>query len=416
MKINRSDFKQYGVTSNIYSSNFFTQPEMSDDGFLKVDTILARQCVLPYTYQDPKGGAITQGEFIGNAIYADDFLSSGEGLPFVLEHPQDSAGNFVGVSPDNYQELVKGVVTNPRIVSHDGEDIVIGTLKVWDKEVIDLILKKKLKEVSQGYFCTTQKRKGEYNNVSYDAEQENIILNHLALVAEGRAGDTVRLLYNKKPDEELLAFVQNSKSGEKTMSKPNHVNTGDNPADDKDLIPNQDPATGGTNIVDVLMKIIQMLMGSGMTPAPAANAFPPEDDKLMGNSAALQLIANALKTQPAQNPVNGGDYLTVDTAKKIAANSARDFEKAILLGKAIIGPDAHDEILKHNSVSDFQRAVLVTNGKNEDEVKAMSPIQVSAHFEALAEVKKNEIIQPKHNSGEPYVTGNPDQGIEYVTD
>lgn len=429
-KINRAD-PSIGTTANIYRTDFFKAPEKTREGFLIVDVILGRKCVLPYKYKNPSTGEIVETkELIGDDIFSSAFLESAEGLPFVLEHPQTDAGEFVNVTPENYNQYIKGTVNNPRVEEADGERMVIATLKVFDPEVIDLILTKRLGEVSQGYFCTTENKKGVYNNVSYDAEQRNIILNHLALVSEGRAGDSVRLLYNTKANSDVLKFIQNTKHGVNRMkfvnkegkeidfkkldpAKKYRINASTTNADE--MIVDEEEAEGepvanmdeGAGMASVLMEVIKMILGQAK-PAPAAanSEFPGGmengDDKLMGNSL-LQLIQSAQKTAaPAK--------LNSDT-RQLIADGVREFEKAAIAAKSILGDDAMNEAVNFNSVDAFKRSVLVKAGREESEVEKFNSAEVSAYFDVETEKSRNEILNPLRAN-----SGHIESGIEIVRD
>jgi len=417
MKLNLADPKnKFGVKSNIYKSNFFSEPTTTREGFLEIDTILFRQAVLPYTYQDPSGELIEINELIGDSIFTEELIQSAQSLPFVLEHPQDSNGTFINVSPENYKDFIVGVLHSPRIVEHEGERLVIGTLKIFDPGVQQLILNKELTEVSQGYFCTTEMQKGMYNGVKYDAIQKGIILNHLALVSEGRAGDTVRLLYNTKTSKAIMDFVQNSKHGVKTMNKNKNVqNAGDAPED-------KDPAsapvinelggavTGSDAMMGFMMKLIEMLitrMGGGPVPASNTAMMPGEldekkKDQMIGNAA--QMILKAFQGQPAAVQVNANqdsEYLNTKGVREMIAENIRDHEKAVMNAKAILGNEAATESLKYNSLVEFKKAVLVKAGKSEDEVKSMDALTVNAHFDAITSYSKDQILEPRGGSIDP---------------
>lgn len=73
-----------------------------------------------------------------------------------------------------------------------------------------------LKELSLGYSLDTDDTPGIYEGEKYDCIQKNIEINHLALVAEARAGETARLNIDGKDDDE-----QTLKGGKAIMGKPN---------------------------------------------------------------------------------------------------------------------------------------------------------------------------------------------------
>lgn len=73
-----------------------------------------------------------------------------------------------------------------------------------------------LKELSLGYSLDTDDTPGIYEGENYDCIQKNIEINHLALVAEARAGETARLNIDGKDDDEQIL-----KGGKAIMGKPN---------------------------------------------------------------------------------------------------------------------------------------------------------------------------------------------------
>jgi uncharacterized protein len=80
-----------------------------------------------------------------------------------------------------------------------GEDVYFedgylkGNLKIFSEKLAKKIENGK-KELSIGYRCLYDLKKGAYNNQQYDAIQRNIRGNHVALVDEGRAGKDVAVL------------------------------------------------------------------------------------------------------------------------------------------------------------------------------------------------------------------------------
>lgn len=69
-----------------------------------------------------------------------------------------------------------------------------GNIKVFSEKLADEIQNNGKKELSIGYRCLYEIKKGVYNGQKYDAIQRKIRGNHLALVDEGRAGPDVAVL------------------------------------------------------------------------------------------------------------------------------------------------------------------------------------------------------------------------------
>ncbi len=135
------------LVSTIQPLGFRNKPQVTDEGFLLVDVVIVATGVLRYEYQVNGGNIIARDELLSpESIFDPEFIQSCNGIPFVLEHPQNDAGEFVDVSPDNFNELIKGVLINPRADKANGE--LLGTLKIFDADVRELIESDELEEVS----------------------------------------------------------------------------------------------------------------------------------------------------------------------------------------------------------------------------------------------------------------------------
>ena len=113
-------------------------------------------------------------------VFSPKALSSFEGKPITNEHPS------VDVSPNNYTRYSKGHVRDVRRGQGVDSDKVVAELVVCDAKTIKEIQNGK-REISCGYGCTYEL--DEDGNVY----QTNIEGNHVALVANGRAGHKVRI-------------------------------------------------------------------------------------------------------------------------------------------------------------------------------------------------------------------------------
>lgn len=155
------------------------------NGNLIVDkTIITKAAVNPYY-----GREIPNHEQLGldpNRVYnllrdpeeLKKGMKSFGGLPLMLKH--------IPVSADDPQkEYVVGSIGTD--LSIDGEDVKT-SIRVWDKEAINLIESGKLNELSSGYAYEPDMTAGEYKGVKFDGIMRNIHGNHVALVERGRIG------------------------------------------------------------------------------------------------------------------------------------------------------------------------------------------------------------------------------------
>jgi len=102
-------------------------------------------------------------------------LESIAGKPLVIDHPMDD------VTPANWQHLAHGVLLDPRRGSGDQKDDTVGDLLVCTAQALAEIDGGK-REISLGYDADY------YQTGPGRGEQRNIIVNHVALVNEGRCG------------------------------------------------------------------------------------------------------------------------------------------------------------------------------------------------------------------------------------
>ena len=104
-------------------------------------------------------------------VFDEDSLKSIEGKPVTLNHPEEM------VTSKNFKKYVVGFVKN---VHRDGDNIV-GDLVLNDMDAIEQVLDGKLKDLSLGYQARL------VDDGIGELVQKDIVVNHVALVAEGRA-------------------------------------------------------------------------------------------------------------------------------------------------------------------------------------------------------------------------------------
>lgn len=108
-------------------------------------------------------------------VFRADSIASVNGKSVVDEHPDED------VSPENWRHISLGTVFNPRRGTGDQEDMLVVDMMIYDKRGIDLVLSGKT-QLSVGYDA-------EYEEIAPGhGRQKSIIVNHIALVRNGRCG------------------------------------------------------------------------------------------------------------------------------------------------------------------------------------------------------------------------------------
>lgn len=128
-------------------------------------------------------------------VFAPETLASFEGKPLTLDHPDED------VTPENWAQLAKGIVSNVRRGEGAAGDLMLADILVTDAEAIEAI-EGGLRELSCGYDAELEPiRPGV-------GRQTHIRGNHVALVDHGRAGGRCKI-----KDEDAMAKGNGKKTG-----------------------------------------------------------------------------------------------------------------------------------------------------------------------------------------------------------
>jgi len=157
-----------------------------DDGYLVADARIARTGIQTYL-----GAEVGRADMAtvrvyrpGAEVFSEATLKSAAHRPVTNDHPADA------VNSSNWKQFAVGQ-TGDEVT---GEGIFLRVpLMVSDEAAIRDIEAGK-RELSAGYTCTLDFEPGKTPaGEPYDAIQKNIRLNHVAIVARGRAGSEVRI-------------------------------------------------------------------------------------------------------------------------------------------------------------------------------------------------------------------------------
>lgn len=150
----------------------------TEEGYLMDRPILTSTGIFEYTNPD---GSIRRELRLPEEVFSPESLRSYKGKPIIITH---GAGL---VNKDNVHDESVGTILSEGY--KDGNS-VRAEIVIHDT---DEMKKAGLKELSLGYNLDLDETPGIWNGQPYDAVQRNIIINHLALVLEARAGDQARL-------------------------------------------------------------------------------------------------------------------------------------------------------------------------------------------------------------------------------
>ncbi len=157
------------------------KPEKTPQGFLRVDGIASRTGVFEYRNDN---GSIRRELRLPEDVFAQQALNGFEGAPLTDGHPDEA------VTMSNVKRYEVGTVTGP--ARRDG-DFVAATIMVKDPKVIAK-LERGDTGLSVGYAVDLDETPGNHPVFGrYDAIQRNIVINHLAVGVQPRAGERARV-------------------------------------------------------------------------------------------------------------------------------------------------------------------------------------------------------------------------------
>lgn len=174
----------------------------TDEGYLVDHPIVTTCGVFEYKNED---GSTRRELRLPEDVFAEKSLKSYKGKPIIITH---EAGE---VDKENVHREQIGTIMSDGY--RDGDSVRCEII-IHDTNALK---KCGLKELSLGYSLDTDDTPGVYQGEKYDCIQRNIEINHLAIVAEARAGETARLNIDGKDGDDTKTL----KGGKITMHNEN---------------------------------------------------------------------------------------------------------------------------------------------------------------------------------------------------
>ncbi len=184
----------------------------TSEGYLVDHPIVTTCGVFEYKNED---GSTRRELRLPEHVFDKKSLESYKGKPIIITH---AAGD---VDKENVRREQIGTIMSAGY--RDGDNVRCEII-IHDTNTLKRC---GLRELSLGYSLDTEEMPGVWQGEEYDCIQKNIEINHLALVAEARAGDTARLNIDSKDGKTQIL------KGGKAMMK-NRQNTKGRRADEVD--------------------------------------------------------------------------------------------------------------------------------------------------------------------------------------
>ena len=158
-----------------------TQRTITKDGFLVVPAIISKVGVFDYlaTELGLKEEGIKKVARTEKSLFSDETIKSFENATLTVGHPKD------GVNAKNWKQLSVGVVRNVKRVG----DELTAEAWIYDESAIKTVQENGVEQLSCGYDCDIKPSTVQ----DADFEMSPMIGNHVAIVAKGRCGGSVKL-------------------------------------------------------------------------------------------------------------------------------------------------------------------------------------------------------------------------------
>ena len=163
--------------------------ELTPEGYLKATAAITKVGVQMYPARD---FGVDSDELVGvfrpaETVFHPETLSSIKLKPITLHHPEDD------VDSKNFNRLTIGTV-GETVEAIDSEHLG-AAIQIMEDDVVKKVLAREIDELSLGYDVMVVSEQGEFNGISYLYRMDGPMLNnHLAVVPEGRCGDSVKIL------------------------------------------------------------------------------------------------------------------------------------------------------------------------------------------------------------------------------
>ena len=181
-------------------------------GFVHITNVpIARLGVFPYMKAD---GSVEMEAKLPEELLSDSTVASADSKPVTDSHPDEL------VTQKNASKYMKGFTADN---AHVDNDMLRVDITITDAGLISEINKGK-QELSIGFETEIVPEKGTYNGIAYDSVQKKIQINHVAVVEQGRAGHSVRLLGDSAEMVEKNINNQKGKSMEITKVRLDGTN------------------------------------------------------------------------------------------------------------------------------------------------------------------------------------------------
>lgn len=292
----------------------------TDEGYLVDHPIVTSVGIFEYANPD---GSIHRELRLPEDVFKKESLHSYKGKPIIITH---DAGV---VTKDNVEDETIGTILSEGY--QDGNNVRV-EIVIHDT---DKLKECGLRELSLGYNLTLDETPGVWNGQPYDGIQKGIVINHLALVANARAGEAARLNIDGQETKPTL-------KGEKAMKQKTKRSDG-GPMNPEDL---------KAQIEAFAARKAQRAAGHAAEagaktdeeapPTAAPAAAPSTEDKTVATNADAEETVQMVKDRRDRRD-SEGDPETPENAMGVIAQQDEDIDSLLKVVETLMAKQDFDE-------------------------------------------------------------------------
>lgn len=293
-------------------------------------------------------------------VFAADSLQSFTHAPVTVNHPSEE------VTSDNWKSLAVGEVSTA--AKQDGQWVYL-PLVLKDKDAIAAVEAGK-RELSAGYRCNLDWTPGvTADGQQYDARQQNIKINHLALVDRARAGSQARI-------GDGAAWGASPITEDKGLAPITKSNEGDNMSDALKTVVLGDKAVQVATTDVAVIEAFKADAAAKLSDAEKAHqaALAAKDAELAKAHAERDEAKGKVLDAAALDKLVADRAALIDTARKIAKDVKTDGLSDAEIRKAVVVAKLGDAAVKDKADAyvDARFDILA-----EDAAKNVDPVKVA---------------------------------------
>ena len=298
-----------------------TDTALTDEGFLIAQsTPIARPGVFPYMTMDGK----SMQAKLPDDIFNKATIASANGKPITNNHPP------VSVTANNIKQFEVGMSMNDAAIKDDKLSV---TMVVTDEQAIRDVQAGK-RELSIGFTADIVPKSGKFDGMVYDHVQQNIRINHIAIVDKGRAGKDVALKTDEM-DENMAYRLDEEVEKKKEVSVMDKITI-----DGKEFDLTQDDCQKQINdfVSNLKKKAGKPAVGADSVDAALkmANDYKEDLEKVNGEKAVLEAQVVKLTKDAAD--------AEAELDNRVAARVALEKQAVKVLGDSADLPKTEKEI------------------------------------------------------------------------